>query len=369
VNRKEKLDIPFLIIISIITISGFFIFLSASLGISAKNEMKYYSILNNQLILGLLLGTIFAIGFSKIPLKFIRNYSFWAFAISLILMFAVFIPHVGLTHGGATRWILVGNLSFQPSEILKLTYIVYLATWLAMVGKKGVKTMRHGFIPFLLISGLTALGLILQKDNDTMIVLMSAGTAMFLVSGAKIKHIFYLFLLGLIALGLLIAVRPYIRDRIVSFLNPHENSQTIGFQSQHSINAIGSGGFNGRGFGQSLQKFTFLPEPVGDSIFAVAAEEFGFVGSSFLILMFLLFGWRGLKIAGNTKDSFSRLVVIGVVILICVQAFWNMGTMMRIIPISGLPLPFVSHGGTALFLTLCSCGILLNISKHQKTLN
>lgn len=365
-NRKEKLDIPFLVIITIITISGFFIFLSASLGISAKNEVKYYSILNNQLILGLFLGTVSAIIFSKIPLKFLRKYSFWAFGISLVLMFAVFLPHIGLTHGGATRWILIGPLSFQPSEILKLSYIIYLATWLSMVGKKGAQSVKHGFIPFLLISGLAALGLILQKDNDTMIVMLTAGTAMFLVSGAKIKHIAYLGLLGLVALGLLIAVRPYIRERIVSFLNPHENSQTIGFQSQHSINAIGSGGFNGRGFGQSLQKFTFLPEPVGDSIFAVAAEEFGFVGSSFLIIMFLLFGWRGLKIASSTKDGFSRLVVIGIVILICVQAFWNMGTMMRIIPISGLPLPFVSHGGTALFLTLCSCGILLNISKHQK---
>src|SRR5690606_2116112 len=115
--------------------------------------------------------------------------------------------------------------------------------------------------------------------------------------------------------------------------------------SQHSVTAIGSGGFAGRGFGQSLQKFTYLPEPVGDSIFAVAAEEFGFLGSTFLIALFLLFGWRGLKIASSIKDNFSRLVIVGIVILICAQAFWNMGTMMRIIPISGLPLPFVSHGG------------------------
>jgi cell division protein FtsW len=174
-------------------------------------------------------------------------------------------------------------------------------------------------------------------------------------------------LIALIALGGLIAIRPYIRERVISFLNPGENSQTIGFQSEHSVTAIGSGGFNGRGFGQSLQKFTYLPEPVGDSIFAVAAEEFGFLGATFLIGLFLLFGWRGLKIANNTKDNFSRLVVVGIVILICVQAFWNMGTMMRIIPISGLPLPFVSHGGTALFFTLCACGLLLNISKHQQT--
>ncbi len=364
--RKEKVDFPFLIIIIILTISGIFIFLSASMGISAKNQVKYYSILSNQIFLGLVLGSIFALIFSKIPVKIFRKYSFWAFIVSVILMFAVFIPGIGLQHGGATRWINVGPLSFQPSEIAKLAYILYLATWFSTVGRKGVKTMNEGFIPFLVISAFVAIPLILQKDNDTMLVTMTAGTAMFLIAGAKIKHIFMLGIIALFALSILILARPYIKDRIVSFFNPEAHSQTIGFQSQHSVTAIGSGGFNGRGFGQSLQKFTFLPEPVGDSIFAVAAEEFGFIGATFLIGLFSMFAWRGLKISRNIKDSFSRLVVIGVVILICAQAFWNMGTMMRLIPISGLPLPFVSHGGTALFLTLCSCGILLNISKYQK---
>jgi cell division protein FtsW len=367
--RKEKVDRPLLIFISILTITGFFIFISASMGISAKNEVKYYSILNNQLFLGLMLGSLFAYICTKIPVAVFRRYSFWAYLASVILMLAVFIPGLGMEHGGATRWINIGPLSFQPSEIGKIAYIVFLATWLSAVGKKGVKTMKEGFIPFLSISAIAAIPIILQKDNDTMIVMMVAGTAMFLVAGAKIKHILILFLIGLLGLGALIMVRPYIKDRIVSFINPGDNLQTVGYQSQHSVTAIGSGGFNGRGFGQSLQKFTFLPEPVGDSIFAVAAEEFGFLGATFLIVIFSLFGWRGLKVAGNLKDNFSRLVVVGVVILICVQAFWNMGTMMRVIPISGLPLPFVSHGGTALFFTLCACGMLLSISRHQQKSN
>ncbi len=365
--RKEKIDFPFLIIISLLTIFGFLIFISASMGISAKSEVKYYSIISNQLFLGLISGSIFAFLLSKFPIQFFRKYSFWAFVLSVILVFAVFIPGLGLEHGGATRWLNVGPFSFQPAEMLKISYILYLATWIAMVGKKGVRTLEHGFIPFLIISGIAALGLFFQKDNDTMIVMISAGVSMFFISGAKIKHLATIVLIGLIALGLLIMVRPYIKERIFSFFNPSDNLQTTGFQSQHSIIAIGSGGFNGRGFGQSLQKFTFLPEPVGDSIFAVAAEEFGFLGATTLIILFSLFAWRGLKIAGNLTDNFSRLVVIGIVILICVQAFWNIGTMMRIIPISGLPLPFVSHGGTALFFTLCACGILLNISKKQKT--
>jgi len=365
--RKNRIDFPFLIIISVLTLSGILIFVSASLGISAKNEVKYYSILTNQLLLGFVGGTIGAFILSKFPLQNLRKNSFWAYIVSIILMFAVFIPGLGMSHGGATRWIELGPLSFQPSEILKITYLLYLATWFTMVGKKGVQTFHDGLVPFLIISGLAALGLILQKDNDTMIVMMIAGTAMFLVAGARFKQLLILFLIALIALGGLIAVRPYIRDRIVSFLKPHESTQSIGFQSQHSLIAIGAGGFNGRGFGQSLQKFTSLPEPVGDSVFAVAAEEFGFIGAVFLISLFLLFGWRGLKISNQITDNFSRLVVVGIVILICVQAFWNMATMMRIIPISGLPLPFISHGGTALFFTLCACGILLNISRQKQT--
>lgn len=368
-HRKEKVDFPFLVIICTLTIVGFFIFLSAVMGITVKSEVKYYSILTNQISFGLIAGSIFAFIFSKLPLIIFRKYSFWAWSISIILMVAVFIPGLGLHSGGATRWILLGPFSFQPSEIMKVTYILYLATWLAMVGKNGVRTLRDGLIPFLIISGITALPIIFQKDNDTLIVMMLAGTTMFWIAGAKIKHILILGLIGLLGLGVLIMVRPYIKDRIMSFIHPAAYLQTTGYQTQHSVTAIGSGGFNGRGFGQSLQKFTFLPEPVGDSIFAVAAEEFGFVGATFLIIIFLLFGWRGLKIAANLKEGFSRLVVVGIVILICVQAFWNMGTMMKIIPISGLPLPFVSHGGTALFFTLCACGILLNISRHQKLSN
>ena len=313
-----------------------------------------------------MLGTFFAFICARIPVKFFKQYSVWAYIASIILMLAVFIPGLGMEHGGATRWINIGPLSFQPSEIAKISYIVFLATWFSSVGKKGIKTAREGLFPFLIISGLVAIPVILQKDNDTMIVMMVAGGVMFFIAGARIKHILILVLIGIICLASLVMIRPYIKDRIMSFINPGDHLQTIGYQSQHSVTAIGSGGFNGRGFGQSLQKFTFLPEPVGDSIFAVAAEEFGFIGATVLIIIFLLFGWRGLKIAGNVKDNFSRLVVVGVVILICVQAFWNMGTMMRLIPISGLPLPFVSHGGTALFFTLCACGIVLSISRHQQ---
>lgn len=365
-KRFQKVDFPLLLIISILTIGGFFIFLSASLGITARGGERYFSILTTQILLGLLSGSIAAFIITKLDFKIWRKYSFWLFILSLIAMLLVFIPGIGLTSGGATRWILIGPLSFQPSEILKISYVLYLATWITMVGKKGVQTIRDGLIPFLIISAFVAGTTLLQKDTDTFLIMMTAGTAMFWVAGAKFKHILILFLIALIGLSALVMVRPYIKERLLTFINPGEKSQTSSYQIQQSLIAVGSGGFFGRGFGQSLQKFNFLPEPIGDSVFAVAAEEFGFVGAITIVILFGLFAWRGLRIAGNLPEGFGRLVVVGLVILITAQSFWNIGAMLGVVPLSGLPLLFISHGGTALFFTLCACGILLSISKHQK---
>jgi len=159
--------------------------------------------------------------------------------------------------------------------------------------------------------------------------------------------------------------RPYIMQRITTFFNPQADALGASYQIQQSLIAVGSGGIFGRGFGQSVQKFTYLPEPVGDSIFAVAAEEFGFVGSVFLLLIFVLFAMRGLKIASRTTNVFGRLVVVGIVIMIVFQAFVNIGAMLGVIPLSGITLPFVSHGGTSLFITLFEVGIILSISRSR----
>lgn len=365
--RDKKVDFPLLLIVAILTIGGFFIFLSASLGVTAQDKVKYSSIITKQICFGLIGGTLAAIIISKLQFQIWRKYSIWIFGIALVAMLLVFIPGIGLTSGGATRWLLLGPISFQPSEILKIAYILFLATWITTVGKKGIQTMKFGIIPFLIISSLVAFTTLLQKDTDTFLIMMSAGTAMLWVAGAKWKHILLLALIGLIGLSALVIARPYIRERIMTFINPGEKSLSSSYQIQQSLIAVGSGGFNGRGFGQSLQKFNFLPEPIGDSIFAVAAEEFGFIGGLIIIALFGLFAWRGLRIAGNLPEGFGRLVVVGLVILITVQSFWNIGAMLGVVPLSGLPLLFISHGGTALFFTLCAVGILLSISRHQKS--
>lgn len=366
--KKRPIDVPLLVIVSILVLSGFIIFLSAALGITASSQTKYSSIVFNQLVLGLIGGGIAAFIVAQLPYKHWRKWAFWIFVASIILTLAVFIPGLGMEAGGATRWLRLGPVSFQPSEFLKIGFVLYFATWITMVGKKGIKTWKFGFVPFLILAIILSGVMLAQPDTDTLIIMLVAGAAMYFVAGGPIKHFLIFGLIGLIGLSLLVVSRPYLMDRITTFVNPTEaDAQGSGYQIRQSLIAIGSGGFAGRGFGQSLQKFNYLPEPIGDSIYAVAAEEFGFLGACGLIILFFLFGWRGLKVASRSSDTFGGLVAIGLVILITTQSFWNIAAMLGVIPLSGLPLLFVSHGGTALFFTLVATGILLNISRYQKT--
>ncbi|MCB9805645.1 cell division protein FtsW [Candidatus Nomurabacteria bacterium] len=363
--RVPKIDRPILLIVVFLVVIGFFIFLSASLGITARDSGRFSSLVLNQLLFGLVLGGIFAFITSKIKFTFWRQYAFWLFIISLFLTILVFIPGLGLEAGGAKRWLLLGPLSFQPSELLKITTILYMATWFSGVKNK-VETLKYGLIPLGIVAGVVGIVLLLQPDTDTYVVLVSALVSMYFVAGGKWKHILSIVGIGLICLALLLTFRPYLKDRLLTFLDPTSDALGSGYQIQQSLIAIGSGGFHGRGFGQSLQKFNFLPEPIGDSIFAVYAEEFGFLGTLLLLALFVAFLWRGLKIAANSTDLFGGLVAIGIVILITVQSFTNIMAMLGLIPLSGLPLIFVSHGGSALFVTLSSVGILFNISRYQK---
>ncbi|MCX6701980.1 MAG: FtsW/RodA/SpoVE family cell cycle protein, partial [Candidatus Zambryskibacteria bacterium] len=203
-------------------------------------------------------------------------------------------------------------------------------------------------------------------DNDTFIVIAIAGLAIFLTGGGRWRYIFISALIGLMVFAGLILTKPYVMSRITTFINPSLNALGSGYQIQQSLIAIGSGGIFGRGFGQSIQKFNVLPEPIGDSIFAVACEEFGLVGGVSIILLFIFFAFRGLKIAKKIPDIFGRLMVVGIVIMIVFQAFVNIGAMAGVLPLSGITLPFISHGGTALFMTLLEVGIILNVSKNQK---
>src|SRR3989344_5484348 len=363
--KRLKVDMQFLISIFILVGAGYLIFSSASLGLLSSQPTKYANVAFNQTFFGLFLGTIACIFTSKIDYKIYRKYAFWIYLLGVILTLCVFLPKIGVEHGGAYRWIRLGLFSFQPSEFLKIGFIIFLSAWIASV-KEMVKTFKYGFLPFVTLTLITGVILLIQPDTDTFAITIFAGLAIYIVGGGRWKYILIIAICGIIGVGVLAYTRPYIKSRITTFLNPNQNALGSGYQIQQSLIAIGSGGLFGRGFGQSIQKFNVLPEPIGDSIFAVASEEFGFLGAVFIVLLFVFFSFRGLKIATQISDPFGRLVVVGIVILIVSQAFVNIGAMVGVLPLSGITLPFVSHGGTALFMTLAEVGIILNISKNRK---
>jgi len=363
--KVGKISRPFLFWTIILIVIGFFIFSSASLGELAKNEVKFGSVAFNQVFYGLFLGSIACLFVARIDYHNWKKYSFIFFIGSIILTLLVFVPGIGFEHGGAKRWVNLGFISFQPAEFLKIAFIAYFAAWLTGLKNK-VGTFSWGLLPFVIFLGFLGAILLAQPDTDTYAVIVFAALGMFLTAGAKWRHILMILLAGIAVLAILAYTRPYIKQRIEVMLHPSLNNQTTGYQLNQSLIAIGSGQLWGRGFGQSIQKFHYLPEPIGDSVFAVAAEEFGFVGAFIIVGLFVMFGLEGLKIASHAKDDFGKLLALGIVIMITSQALLNIGGMIGVLPLTGIPLPFVSHGGTALFITLVEVGIVMNISRSSK---
>lgn len=363
--KLKRVDTTFFAIVLLLTVVGFAIFISASLGLLAREGASFARGATVQLVFGLIGGCIAMIAASYTPYTFWRRYALHIFIGTSIFALFVFIPGLGKEINGATRWLRLGDFSLQPSELLKVGYLIYLATWLAGV-RKHIDSWQHGLAPFLGITAVVACILLLQKDTDTLVVSLAAGLAMFVASGAKARDIAIVFLVATVGLLMVVAMRPYVLERIQTFLNPGDDPLNSGYQIQQSLIAIGSGGMWGRGFGQSVQKFNYLPEPTADSIFAVYAEEFGFIGCVLLIALFLAFVLKGLDIARRAKDPFSGILVTGIIVLIGTQAFWNIAAMLGVVPLSGIPLVFVSKGGTALLFALFAVGIVLNISRHRE---
>ena len=363
--KEKKIDRFFLIILGLLLVIGISMFVSASLGVLIRNEKLFYSVLFSQLVLGLGLGLVGMYFCLKINYKFWRRYSFLIFLGSILLTASVFIPYLGWTHGGAQRWIKLGNFSFQPVEILKFGFIIYFAAWLSWVKNK-VQDFRFGILPFGIMLAIIATILLKQPDIKSFILITVTGTSMLFISGVPVKYILGVGMGALLVLGSLVFFTPYLQERVKTFINPEADPRGSSYQIQQSLIALGSGGIIGRGFGQSIQKFGYLPEPQGDSIFAVIGEEFGFIGTSVTIFLFLLFALRGFRIANNSPNLFSRLLVSGIVILITAQSFMHIASITGVFPLTGVPLPFMSHGGTSLMIYLIATGIILNVSKFQK---
>ena len=285
--------------------------------------------------------------------------------ICFVLLVLVLVPGVGLVRGGARSWIGVGAFSIQPSEFMKLGLIAFLAKFLS-VRQKYMSSFKRGFLPAISLVFIAFGFIMLQPDLGTGVVLVGTCMLMIFVSGASIRHFMTLGAIGVAGFVYLIASAPYRISRITAFLNPWDDPQGDGFQIIQSLYAIGPGGLMGAGLGKSLQKYFYLPEPQTDFIFAILAEELGFIGGTIVMLLFIVVLWRGIKIALEAPDGFGRLLALGIIFMITIQVMINVSVVIGLIPVTGITLPFLSYGGSSLTLTLMSAGVVLNISKYSR---
>lgn len=356
-------DYFFLGVVILLVLFGLVMLNSASshLGKVRFDDPYYY--LKQQVIKGLLLGMI---GFAFTYYFHYRHYrslALWLLLGSLVLMGLVF-TGLGVARGGAERWVTLGPIVFQPAELLKITYILYVAAWLSNTKVNRRRNVYEGLVPFLIISGIVGGILIMQPATSTVVILIGAGLIMYFVSGAPWKFFAVSVLLGLVVLGTLILVTPYRWNRVMGFFSGASDEQGGGYHVTQALIAIGSGQLTGVGYGESIAKVRFLPDPMADSIFAVVAEELGFIGGGVIIVLFALLTFKILWLARKTHDRFAQSILIGFAVIIGGQAFLHMASISGLLPLTGVPLPFVSYGGTALAVFLTMSGIVANISRH-----
>src|SRR3989344_5520557 len=320
---KKTVDTQFLLVVSGLVVFGLLIFTSAALGLLARDGASFSSVAVSQLLLGLVLGSAALVFFSRVDYRTWRPYTPYFFVFAVFLTLLTFVPGIGLTLKGASRWIAIGGFTFQPEEILKFATVAFLAALYA-ARFRTMSTMRSGLLPLLAVGGSAAGILLLQPATDGAVMIGIASAGMLFAAVGRLSHLLILVLLGVGVIGIAAYERPYLVERFNTYLNYTEDPLGAGWQIQQSLIAVGSGEWFGRGFGQSIEKFSYLPEPIGDSIFAVAAEEFGFVGSTLLVFLFAGFGLQGMRNAARAAGPFGGLLVVGLVILIVGQSFFNM---------------------------------------------
>src|SRR3989344_1669347 len=323
-----------------------------------------YYYFNHQLFFGFLPGVLLYFIFSKIKYQFWKKLSLPFLILSIGLLVAIFIPGFGVKAKGAARWISLGFFSFQPAEVLKLSLIIYFAAWFSGRREK-VRNWSYSLVPFLVILGFITLLLARQPDIGTLSMVAVIAITMYFLAGAEMKHFIALAGLIIMVFALLVFFAPYRFNRLLAFARPESDTQGISYHINQARVALGRGGLFGMGFGQSRQKVNFLPEPVGDSIFAVITEELGLMGAGFLLGIILWLSAVLVKLSRRTSDRFAQLFLLGLTVWIAGQSFVNIGAISGLIPLTGIPLPFISYGGTSLAVILGALGIASNIAKHS----
>lgn len=352
-----------LVLVFILLGLGLLVLYSAGTIESQKKFGPSYFHLFRQVQNGLIIGLILFFIFSKLNYKRWKKFSLFGMIFAVFLLTMVLMSSAGFGLRGATRWLTLGFLSFQPSEVAKLALVLYMAAFFSVKGGRA-KDLHQGLIPFAIIMGFVGLLLLLQPDTGTFITMALISFAIYFFAGAKTKHIVATVLAAGIILSVVAVSTPYRLDRIKAFINPSEDTQGVAYQLTQSYIAIGSGGIFGVGYANSIQKYGYLPEPTSDSIFAILVEETGLVGAYIVLGLFLALILLLIKIAKKTADQFGRLFVLGVAIWIFVQVIINVGGLTGLMPMTGLPLPFFSAGGTSLAVILAALGIVFNISEN-----
>ncbi|MBI2050703.1 MAG: putative lipid II flippase FtsW [Parcubacteria group bacterium] len=362
---RSALHIPLFAASGAILVFGLLMLFSASVAVGIERFGDPNFFIKRQLI-ALLLGLGAAYLAYRIDYRVWQRWSFVILLASVALLVLVLVPGIGIAGQGAQRWLNLGPFGFQPSELAKLTLILYLAAWLSERGRAGIRDFYTGLLPLTIVLGAIAFLILKQPDLGTLIIICAIAISMYFVGGADLKHLAGLLGAGAVALGAAIALAPYRLARFTAFLDPSADPQGAGYHITQALLAVGSGGIFGRGLTRSLQKYLYLPEVTGDSIFAVIAEELGFAGSMLVLALFLFFFWQCIRISRSAGDGFGKLAAFGVGTWIALQAFINIGAMLGVLPLTGLTLPLVSYGGSSLVVTLVAIGILLNISKMNR---
>lgn len=352
----KKVDLILLITVIVLTLFGFFMVYDASSFISFRDFGNKYHYVKDQSV-WMFLGLLGMFAFSFFNYKKLYNFALPLLILAIVLLVGVFIPGLGVNALGAHRWLNLRFFILQPAEFVKLSLSIYLAAWLSSKEK-------GRFLSFILLIGLV-LGLVMvEPDMGTAIIILLEALMLYFVSGGNLAY--FVFLLPILGIGglFLILIEPYRLSRLTAFLNPNGNSPSS-YHVKQILIALGSGGLTGVGIGNSLQKFAYLPENTTDSIFAIIAEEFGLIGTTILLIVFIVLIWRCLKIASEAPDKFGQLLASGITAFIAAQIIINLGAQVAILPLTGVPLPFISYGGSSLIVDLCSIGILLNIRKQS----
>ncbi len=362
-QAPSKIALTFLVSTALLILLGLAVITTASIPLSQSNFGESFYYFRHQIIYGLGLGLIAFLFFFKIKIGLIKKLGLPAMLAAIVLLTLVFVPHVGYEAGGARRWLNIFGMSFQPSEFAKLALVLYFAAWLE--SKKNKITEPVMIFPFLLWLGLIGGLVLLEPDFGTFLIICALALVMYYSAGARLKPLLAVGIIGLLVLSSLIAISPYRRERVLSFLDPGRDTVGSGYQLNQALITIGSGGLTGLGLGKGIQKYSYLPETIGDSVFAIISEELGFIGTSLILFIYLIWVLSGLKISALTPRPFEKYLVLGIVVWIGSQTFVNVLGILGLVPFTGIPLPFISYGGSALIIELAAVGLVANVAKGK----